>query len=55
MHYIIGDEMRCENTWLGKFYLPETKEEEEMLKSMGYRKIICGFGAGWWHKWDGIL
>ena len=36
--------MRCEKTWLGTFYMPETKEEEECLRESGYRKIVCGLG-----------
>jgi len=42
--------MKCEKTWLGTFYKPETEEEERWLKESGYREIICGFGMGWWHK-----
>jgi len=42
--------MISENTWLGRFYKPENKEEEEWLRQAGYRKIVCGFGMGWWHK-----
>jgi len=42
--------MKTEKNWLGVFYLPETKEEEEWLRKSGYRKIVCGLGQGWWHK-----
>ena len=42
--------MKCEKTWLGTFYQPETEEEKQWLRESGYSKIVCGLGTGWWHK-----